>query len=104
MTSPAPMISYPPPPLRQPAATLRSLTESRRLLEEARHEVSENRERAQLRPTHTFSRLPAFFNRPTELQAIGRTLEEEPCFTVLFGASSVGKVRFDGSPNLDELL
>jgi len=76
----------------QPASTLRSLTESRQLLEEARREIVEARERAQLRPSHTFSRLPNFFPRPAELQAVGRTLEEEPCFTVLFGASSVGKV------------
>jgi hypothetical protein len=76
----------------QPASTLRSLTESRQLLEEARREIAESRERAQLRPSHTFSRLPHFFPRPAELQAVGRVLEEEPCFTVLFGASSVGKV------------
>jgi len=76
----------------QPASTLRSLTESRQLLEEARREIAEARERAQLRPSHTFSRLPNFFPRPAELQAVGRALEEEPCFTVLFGASSVGKV------------
>ncbi|KAI0057301.1 hypothetical protein BV25DRAFT_1892878 [Artomyces pyxidatus] len=74
-----------------PASTLRSLTESRRLLEEARREIAEGRERAQLRPSHTFSRLPDFFPRPAELQAVGRVLDEEPCFTVLFGASSVGK-------------
>jgi hypothetical protein len=76
----------------QPASTLRSLTESRQLLEDARREIVEARERAQLRPSHTFSRLPNFFPRPAELQAVGRALEEEPCFTVLFGASSVGKV------------
>lgn len=74
-----------------PASTLRSLTESRQLLEDARREIVEARERAQLRPSHTFSRLPNFFPRPAELQAVGRALEEEPCFTVLFGASSVGK-------------
>jgi len=74
-----------------PASTLRSLTESRQLLEDARREIAEARERAQLRPSHTFSRLPNFFPRPAELQAVGRALEEEPCFTVLFGASSVGK-------------
>jgi hypothetical protein len=77
----------------QPGETLRSMTEARRLLEEAREEIKENRERAQLRPSHTFSRLPGFFPRPSEMQAVERTLEEEPCFTVLFGASSVGKVR-----------
>ncbi|KZT22286.1 hypothetical protein NEOLEDRAFT_666254 [Neolentinus lepideus HHB14362 ss-1] len=77
--------------ITNPAETVRSLTESKRLLEEARREVSENRERAQLRPAHTFSRLPGFFPRPTEVKAIERALEGEPAFTILFGASSVGK-------------
>lgn len=76
----------------QPAETVRSLTESRRLLEEARMEIVEARERAQLRPAHTFSRLPGFFERPAELRAIQLILEGDPSFTVLFGASSVGKV------------
>jgi hypothetical protein len=76
----------------QPASTLRSLAESRQQLEEARRGFTESRERVQLRPSHTFSRLPNFFTRQAELQAVGRALEEEPCFTVLFGASSVGKV------------
>ncbi|TFK53100.1 hypothetical protein OE88DRAFT_1627094 [Heliocybe sulcata] len=77
--------------ITNPAETVRSLTESRRLLEEARQEIVENRERAQLRPAHTFSRLPGFFPRPTEVKAVERALEGEPAFTVLFGASSVGK-------------
>lgn len=51
----------------------------------------ENRERASLRPSHTFSRLPGFFARSTELKLLERTLDSEPAFTVLFGASSVGK-------------
>ncbi|KAH9027443.1 hypothetical protein EDB84DRAFT_309843 [Lactarius hengduanensis] len=59
-----------------PASTLRSLVESRQLLEDARREIAESRERAQLRPPHTFSRLPTFFSRPAELQAVGRTLEK----------------------------
>jgi len=77
----------------QPAETVRSLAESKRLLEEARREISENRERSQLRTKHTFARLPSFFPRQAEVQAIKRALEGEPSFTVLFGASSVGKVR-----------
>lgn len=80
------------PTFFQPAETLRSLTESRRLLEEARQEMLDNRERAQLRPSHTFSALPGFHARQAELHAIELALEEEPCFTVLFGGSSVGKV------------
>ncbi|KAL0567601.1 hypothetical protein V5O48_014388, partial [Marasmius crinis-equi] len=77
--------------LTNPAETVRSLTESKRLLEEARREIHETRERAQLRPKHTFSPLPGFFSRNAELKAIERALEGEPAFTVLFGASSVGK-------------
>lgn len=77
----------------QPSETLRSLTESKKMLEETKAELSEARERAQLTPTHTFSALPGFYDRPAELKAITRALEGEPSFTVLFGASSVGKVR-----------
>ncbi|KAA1474387.1 hypothetical protein DENSPDRAFT_781655 [Dentipellis sp. KUC8613] len=77
--------------LTNPAATVRSLKESRQLLEDARRDLAESRERAQLRPSHTFSPLPGFFPRPAEIQALERALEDEPSFTVLFGASSVGK-------------
>ncbi|KAF9267949.1 hypothetical protein L218DRAFT_970745 [Marasmius fiardii PR-910] len=77
--------------LTNPAETVRSLTESKRLLEEARREINETRERAQIRPKHTFSRLPGFYARTAELKAIERALEGDPAFTVLFGASSVGK-------------
>lgn len=62
------------------------------MLEETRRELAEAKERSQLTPTHTFSPLPGFFDRPAELRAISRALEGEPSFTVLFGASSVGKV------------
>ncbi|EGO01030.1 hypothetical protein SERLA73DRAFT_50217 [Serpula lacrymans var. lacrymans S7.3] len=78
--------------LTNPSDTVRSLTESKRLLEEARREIKENKERSQLRTKHTFSRLPGFIARQAEIRAIERTLEGEPSFTVLFGASSVGKV------------
>ncbi|KAG5645153.1 hypothetical protein DXG03_006776 [Asterophora parasitica] len=77
--------------ITKPGETVRSLTESKRLLEEARREIEENRERSQLRPKHTFSRLPGFFSRSAEIQVLGRTLEGEPSFTVLLGASSTGK-------------
>ncbi|THU84391.1 hypothetical protein K435DRAFT_870311 [Dendrothele bispora CBS 962.96] len=77
--------------LTNPAETVRSLTESKRLLEEARQEINESRERAQIRPKHTFSKLPGFFARQNEVEAVERVLEGEPAFTVLFGASSVGK-------------
>lgn len=76
----------------QPAETVRSLAESRRLLEETRQEMQDNRERAQLRPTHTFSPLPGFFARSLEIEAIERIMANEPSFTVLFGGSSAGKV------------
>ncbi|KAJ7792655.1 hypothetical protein B0H14DRAFT_2469919 [Mycena olivaceomarginata] len=77
--------------LTNPAETVRSLTESKRLLDEARREISENKERAQLRVKHTFSRYPGFFPRRAETHILQQVLEGEPSFTVLFGASSVGK-------------
>ncbi|KAF5392750.1 hypothetical protein D9757_000843 [Collybiopsis confluens] len=79
--------------LTNPAETVRSLTESKRLLEEARQEINDNRERAQIRPKHTFSRLPGFFSRPAEIKAIEKILEGHPAFTVLFGASSTALLR-----------
>ncbi|KAF8895884.1 hypothetical protein CPB84DRAFT_1815939 [Gymnopilus junonius] len=77
--------------IANPAETVRSLTESRKMLEDARREINENKERSQLRPKHTFSKLPGFFPRKAEMLAIERALDGEPSFTVLFGASSVGK-------------
>ncbi|KAJ7507182.1 hypothetical protein B0H11DRAFT_1970618 [Mycena galericulata] len=77
--------------LANPAETVRSLTESKRLLDEARREISENKERSQLRVKHTFHRYPNFFPRRAETRIIEQVLEGEPSFTVLFGASSVGK-------------
>lgn len=62
------------------------------MLEDARRELAEARERAQLSPAHTFSPFPNFYKRPAELRAIESILQGDPCFTVLFGASSVGKV------------
>lgn len=62
------------------------------MLEEARRELAEARERAQLSPAHTFSPLPNFYKRPSETKAIESALQGDPAFTVLFGASSVGKV------------
>ncbi|GEM10776.1 zinc finger, RING-type protein [Rhodotorula toruloides] len=41
--------------------------------------------------SHTFSPLPGFFERPHEIRAVERSLGAVPAFTVLFGASSVGK-------------
>lgn len=79
----------------QPSETLRSLSESKRLLEEARNEINETRdshERSPLRTKHAFTRLPWFLPRETEIRVIERILEGEPAFTVMFGASSVGKV------------
>ncbi|KAJ7130273.1 hypothetical protein C8R44DRAFT_829697 [Mycena epipterygia] len=77
--------------LTNPAETVRSLTESKRLLDEARREISENKERSQLRVKHTFSRYPGFFPRRAEVRIIEQVLGGDPSFTVLFGASSVGK-------------
>jgi hypothetical protein len=87
------------------------LSESKKLLEEARQELRDAQEKSQstftlslppqsfqltLRLTavpasHTFSPLPGFFDRPNEIKAIQRALGSVPTFTVLFGASSVGK-------------
>jgi hypothetical protein len=80
--------------IAQPAETVRSLTESKKLLDEARQEINESRDRSQLRTRHTITRLPGFFPRNAEMLALERALEGEPSFTILCGASSVGKVRF----------
>lgn len=77
--------------LTNPAETVKSLTESKRLLDEMRQELSDQKERAQIRTRHTFSQLPGFFPRQAEITALERALSGEPSFTVLFGASSVGK-------------
>lgn len=75
----------------QPSEVLRSLAESRKLLEEARQEMQEQSERKQIPVSHTFSPLPGHFPRPAETRALERALAGVPQFTVLFGASSVGK-------------
>lgn len=98
----------------QPTEVLRNLTESKKMLEEARRELKEAQERAQSRfflaplppplvscslswfqpavpASHTFSPLPGFFDRPAEIRVLERSLGSVPGFTVLFGASSVGK-------------
>ena len=67
------------------------MTDAKKSLEEARKEIQEAKERAQLHTTHTFSPFPGFFPRRAELQAIERILKGAPSFTILFGASSVGK-------------
>ena len=63
------------------------------MLEEARKELEQNHERSQFRIKHTISRLPGFFPRKAEMKAVERVLDGDPSFTVLFGASSVGKVN-----------
>jgi hypothetical protein len=80
---------------RKPSQTLKSLTEAKTLLEQTRNELTEARERAQITPMHTFSPLPSslFFPRPAEVRAIENILNGEPSWTILFGASSTGKVR-----------
>ena len=78
----------------QPGQTLKSLTEAKNLLEQTRNELTEAKERAQIKPTHTFSPLPPsiFFPRPTEVRAVENALMGQPSWTVVFGASSTGKV------------
>ncbi|KAF8128687.1 hypothetical protein EV363DRAFT_1433071 [Boletus edulis] len=65
--------------LLNPSETARSLTESRQ------------REVPRLRIKHAVTRLSGFLPREAELQVIERVMEGEPSFTVLFGASAVGK-------------
>ena len=77
--------------IEQPSETVRSLTESENLLEDAHAEMRENKEHSQLRPKHTFLRLPELFPCKAEMLTIKCAMEGEPSFTVLFGASSVGK-------------
>ena len=48
-------------------------------------------ERSQIPTMQSFSRLPGYFPRKKEEKAINRILSGVPCFTILFGASSVGK-------------
>ena len=47
-----------------------------------------------MRIKHAVTRLPGFLPREAELRVIERTLEGEPSFTVIFGASAAGKVCF----------
>ncbi|GAA5831328.1 hypothetical protein JCM5353_008558 [Sporobolomyces roseus] len=77
--------------LSNPAETLRSLSDAKRQLEEMRQEVKDAKERSQIPTSHTFSPLPGFFDRPSEIKAIERALGAVPSFTILFGSSSVGK-------------
>ncbi|KAM0752020.1 hypothetical protein T439DRAFT_324111 [Meredithblackwellia eburnea MCA 4105] len=77
--------------MTNPGEMLRSLAESKKLLEEARQEMKDNAERSQIPQSHTFSPLPGFFQRPNEVRALERALGGVPAFTILFGASSVGK-------------
>ena len=44
-------------------------------------------EKSQIPAMHTFSRLPGYFPRPREEEAIIKILTGIPSFTVLFGAS-----------------
>ena len=67
------------------------MAEARKSLEEVRQEIQESKERAQLRTTHTFVPLPQFFPRPAEIRALEHILQGTPAFTILCGASSVGK-------------
>ena len=78
-------------PPTQPGGTLKSLTEARKALAEAQTEIQQSKEKAQIRPTHTFSPLPTFFSREAELRTLERIFSGTPSFTVIFGASSVGK-------------
>ena len=60
--------------LANPAETVRSITDAKKQLAEAKREIAETREQEQIPPKHTFSPLPGFFPRPTEILAIERCL------------------------------
>ncbi|KAI5474620.1 prokaryote ATPase domain containing protein [Pseudohyphozyma bogoriensis] len=53
--------------------------------------MKDQQEKAQIPAVHAFSPLPGFYDRPREIRALEKSLEGVPAFTVLFGASSVGK-------------
>jgi hypothetical protein len=65
-------------------------------------------EKAQIPAMHTFSRLPGYFPRPKEEEAISKILTGIPSFTVLFGASRFPVPRHPSlspsSPSLPPLL
>ena len=77
--------------IEHPSETVCSLTESKKLLKEVHDEMRENKECSQLCPKYTFLRLPGFFPHKAEMLTIECAMEGEPLFTVLFGASFVGK-------------
>ncbi|GAA5886344.1 hypothetical protein JCM5296_001875 [Sporobolomyces johnsonii] len=74
-----------------PGETLRSLADAKKSLEDLQQEIKDAKERSQIPASHTFSPLPGFYERPNEIRALERALGSVPGFTVLFGASSVGK-------------
>ncbi|GAA5923611.1 hypothetical protein JCM1841_001300 [Sporobolomyces salmonicolor] len=77
--------------ITNPGETLRSLADAKKSLEDLQQEIKDAKERSQIPASHTFSPLPGFYERPNEIKALERALGSVPGFTVLFGASSVGK-------------
>jgi len=62
------------------------------VLDETRQELSETTDGSQVYVKPRISPLPGYFPREEERSAIERVLDGEPSFTVVFGASLVGKV------------
>lgn len=53
--------------------------------------MQEQSEKKQIPVSHTFSPLPGWYPRKAETRALEKALAGIPMFTVMFGASSVGK-------------
>jgi len=77
--------------LANPAETIRQLKESRELLSKAREEAKLKNESKRIPKKHTFSKLPGFHGRATELAMLRKVLSGNPQLNLIFGATSVGK-------------
>ncbi|KZO92411.1 hypothetical protein CALVIDRAFT_520472 [Calocera viscosa TUFC12733] len=77
--------------LTAPGQTLQQLSDVRKELQAAKAEMDEAKERDRLPPVRTFVQTKGYFPRKKEEAVIERILEGPPEFTVIFGATSVGK-------------
>jgi hypothetical protein len=77
--------------ITQPAETIKQLNESKELLQKARDDLKLRQEAKQIPRKHTFAKLPGFHGREREQRLLKRILKGNPAFSVIFGATSVGK-------------
>ncbi|KZT53895.1 hypothetical protein CALCODRAFT_485985 [Calocera cornea HHB12733] len=77
--------------LTAPGQTLQQLSDVRKELQNAKAEMDEAKERDRLPPVRTFVQAEGYFPRKKEEAVVRRILEGPPEFTVIFGATSVGK-------------